>query len=204
MNTQRVRGGARAALIVGWAGAVGLVAIGLFYAVGQPFGTLNDVAGLVMIGTLQPVMLAHYELGGPVPLWPARLSLSGATLAVVGWAVLQVAFVLDLFAVDVNQAATGIWAVQALLQGVIGLWIAGASLLAGRWLPPLVRSVGVVAGIGVVVMAAGILRGGYPDDLTTVGGVGYQIVLPVWAFMLGRVFRSRVAAAAPTAEASQA
>ena len=206
MNTERVRAGARAAMVVAVAGAVGLVAIGLFFAVGQPFGTINDFAGLVMIGSLQPVMLAHYELGGPVPLWPARLSLTGATLAVAGWAIIQVAFVLGLFTVDVDRAATGVWAVQAILQGVIGLWIAGASLLAGRWLPPLVRSLGIVAGVGVVVMAAGILRGGYLDDLTNVGGVGYQIVLPVWAFLLGRVFRSRVAAPAPApaAEASPA
>jgi hypothetical protein len=204
MNAERVRAGARAAMVVAVAGGVGLVAIGLFFAVGQPFGTINDFAGLFMIGSLQPVMLAHYELGGPVPLWPARLSLTGATLAVAGWAIIQVAFVLGLFAVDVDRAATGVWAVQAILQGVIGLWIAGASLLAGRWLPPLVRSLGIVAGVGVVVMAAGILRGGYLDDLRNVGGVGYQIVLPIWAFLLGRVFRSRVAAPAPAAEASPA
>lgn len=192
----RVRRGAAAATLAAVAGAVGLIAVLLFFVVGEPFGTINDVAGLVMIAALAPVMLAHYELGGPVPLWPARLSLGGATVAVVGWALLQVTFVLHLVNVSTTAPATGGWEVQAFLQGVIGLWIAGASLLAGRWLPSVVRTLGIVAGVGVVVMAVGIIRGGYSDALTNVGGVGYQIVLPIWAYLLGRVFRVRDSARA--------
>src|SRR4051794_3693139 len=182
MDTTRVRGGAMGALLVAVAGAVGLLAIALFFAVGQPFGTINDLAGLVMVGALAPVMLAHYELGGPVPLWPARLSLAGGIAAVVGWVLLQLTFVFAVSTVDVDKAATRFWAVQAILQVVIGLWIAGASLFAGRWLPLVVRTVGIVAGVGVLVMAIGVLRGGYSDMLTNVGGVGYQILLPVWAY----------------------
>ena len=193
-NRSRVEAGARGAVVSAASGAVGLVAIALFFTVGQPFGTINDLAGLVMIGSLPFVMLAHYELGGPVPLWPARLSLGGAMLAVGGWAILQVAFVLGWLKVtDVQQAATGGWAVQAVLLGVIGLWIAGASLLAGRWLPIVVRFLGIVSGVGLLVMAAGLVRGGYADLLANVGGAGYQIVLPIWALLLGRVVRARVA-----------
>src|SRR3954464_4254255 len=191
MDTTRVRGGAMGALLVAVAGAVGLLAIALFFAAGQPFGTINDLAGLVMVGALAPVMLAHYELGGPVPLWPARLSLAGGLAAVVGWVLLQGAFVLAGSTVDVDKAATGFWAVQAVLQVAIGLWIAGASLLAGRWLPLVVRTLGIVAGLGVLLMAVGVLRGGYSDMLTNVGGVGYQILLPIWAYLLGKVFRER-------------
>jgi hypothetical protein len=200
IDRARIAAGATAAFVVAGAGAIALVAIGLFFTVGQPFGTINDLAAIFMIGTLQPVMLAHYELGGVVPLWPARASLAAATLAVAGWALIQIAFILGPLGVDilgfgsinVDVAATGAWAAQAVLQGVIGLWIAGASLLAGRWLPASVRTLGIVAGVGVVVMAGGILRGGYVDPFTNLGGVGYQIVLPIWALLLGRVFRARL------------
>src|SRR5512140_46426 len=204
LNIVRVRHGATAALISAVAGALAIVAIGLFFAVGEPFGTISDALGLVMILALAWVMLAHYELGGVVPLWPARLSLAASLLAVAAWTVLQAAFALRILNVNVNAPAAGGWEVQMVFQAVIGLWIAGASLLAGRWLPPLVRTLGIVAGVGVVVMSVGIFNGGYADMLTNIGGVGYQIVLPVWAWLLSRVFRGAIAADAGRAGAGAA
>src|SRR5436305_14450493 len=106
LDVSRVRGGAASAFLAAAAGAAGLVAIALFFTVGQPFGTINDLAGLVMVAALAPVMLAHYELGGPVPLWPARLSLAGGIGAAVGWALLQAGFVGGLYSVDVDRPAT--------------------------------------------------------------------------------------------------
>lgn len=202
MNRYRVEGGASGAVTVAVAGAIALVCIGLFFAIGQPFGTLNDVALLVMTLSLGPVMLAHYELGGAVSLWPARLSLAGATAAVAGWAVLQAAMILGLVTFDYEHAATGAFAVESGLQVVIGLWIAGASLLAGRWLPSTTRALGIVAGLGTIVMSIGLLLGGVNHGLTYLGGIGYQVVLPVWALFLGRVFRRRAGEAAAGAAAA--
>jgi len=204
INRARVESAARAAFIVAAAGAVALVSIVLFLAVGQPFGTINDVALLVMTMALQPLMLGHYELGGVVPLWPARLSLFGATAAVAGWALLQLAFIVGLATFDYGHAATGALAIQSVLQVIIGLWIAGASLLAGRWLPLLVRLLGMVAGVGTVLVAGGLLLGGSDHPLAWIGGLGYLVALPVWAFLLGRVFRSRAPTPTPAAEASPA
>jgi hypothetical protein len=191
----RVLGGASGASWAAIAGFVALITIGLFYWVGQPWGTVNDIAYLVMTVSLGPVMLAHYELGGVVPLLPARLSLAGAVAAVAAWAVVQVAFILGLVAFDYGQAATGAFAISCLLQVAIGLWIAGASLLAGRWLPLGVRLVGILAGTGTVLMSIGLLLGGLGHPLALAGGVGYGLVLPIWAFLLGRAFRARAGAA---------
>jgi hypothetical protein len=195
INRQRVSNGAMAATTVAVAGGLALAALAVFFAGVTIFGKVSDVASLVMVAALPFVMLAHYELGGVVPLGPARLSLAGGMLAVGVWAVFQILIVAGVLNVDVNAAAAGGWEVQMAAQAVIGLWIAGASLLAGRWLPLTVRLLGIVAGLGVVVMALGIVQGGFTAMLTNVGGVGYQIVLPVWAFLLGRVFRARAAAA---------
>ena len=195
MNVARVIDGATGALWVAMSGVVALVAIVLFFAVGQPFGTINDLALIVMVLSLGPVMVAHYELGGMVPLWPARLSLAGSLAAAFGWAVLQGAFVLGIVTFDYDHAATGPFAISNLLQVVIGLWIGGASLLAGSWLLRTVRLLGIVAGTGTVLVSIGLLLGGLSHPLASVGGVGYLVVLPVWAYLLGRVFRSRATSA---------
>jgi hypothetical protein len=195
VNRDRVLDGASGALWAAIAGGIALVAIGLFFSVGQPFGTINDIALVVMTLSLGPVMLAHYELGGIVPLWPARLSLGGAVAAVAAWSIVQVAMIAGVAPFDYEDAATGAFAVSSLLQVVIGLWIAGASLLAGRWLPMTVRLLGTVAGTGTVVMSIGLLLGGLNHPLTYVGGIGYQVVLPIWAYFLGRVFAARAARA---------
>ena len=193
MNRYRVLAGGSGATWVAIAGVVALVTIGLFYWIGQPWGTINDIAYLVMTLSLGPVMLAHYELGGIVPLWPARLSLAGAVAAVAAWAVVQVAFIAGLVTFDYGHAATGAFAISSVLQIAIGLWVAGASLLAGRWLPVGVRVLGIAAGAGTVVMSIGLLLGGLNHPLAWAGGVGYGLVLPVWAFLLGRVFRAQAA-----------
>lgn len=196
MNRYRVLAGASGARWAAIAGVVALITITLFYAIGQPWGTINDIAYLVMFLSLGPVMLAHYELGGVVPLVPARLSLAGALAAVAAWAVVQVAFIAGIVSFDYGTAATGAFAVSSVLQIAIGLWIAGASLLAGQWLPPLVRIAGVLAGTGTVLMSIGFLLGGLGHPLSLGGGVGYGLVLPIWAFLLGRVFSARAAAPA--------
>ena len=200
MNRYRVIGGASGALWAAIAGVVALVAIVLFFTVGQPFGTINDLALIVMVLSLGPVMLAHYELGGVVPLWPARLSLAGAVAAAAGWSALQLAFVIGLVDFDYDRAATGAFAVSNLLQLVIGLWIAGASLLAGTWLPTTVRLLGIVAGVGTALLSLGLLLGGRSHPLSYAGGLGYLVVLPTWAFLLGRVFADRASEAAPAQE----
>ena len=195
MNCYRVLAGASGAFWVSIAGLIALVTIGLFFWIGQPWGTINDIAYLVMTLSLGPVMLAHYELGGVVPLWPARLSLAGALAAVAAWSIVQLAFIVGLVTFDYEHAATGAFAISSVLQIAIGLWIAGASLLAGRWLPAAVRVLGIVAGLGTVVMSIGFLLGGLNHPLAWTGGVGYGLVLPIWAYLLGRVFRARAAVA---------
>ena len=48
MNRDRVLDGASGALWAAIAGGIALVAIVLFFSIGQPFGTINDIALVVM------------------------------------------------------------------------------------------------------------------------------------------------------------
>lgn len=186
-DVNRVRRGSRSATVSGVAGLAALVLIGLFFTVGQPFGTLNDLALLVMTLALGPVMLAFYELGGRTPLLPARLALASSLGAIAVWSIAQAAMIAGLVSFDYEGAATGAFAVEAVMGILIGGWLIGAPLLAGPWLPGPLRWFGAVCGVGFVVFGIGVLAGGVYHPLTIVGGLGYQIAYPIWALLIGRL-----------------
>ena len=179
---------ATAAYVVAGAVVVGLVAIGLFFWIGQPWGTINDLALLVMTLALAPLMLAFYELGGRTPTPLARIAQASGWIAVLAWSVTQVLMIAGVVAFDYGRAATGVFAIQCGALLVIGLWVAGANLLAGPWLS-WVRWLGVLSGLGFVGLAIGLLLGGMDHPLTYLGGIGYEIVTPSWAFLTARPLR---------------
>jgi hypothetical protein len=185
------------ACVVGAAGIVALVTIGLFLSIGQPWGTINDLALILMTAAIPFLMLAFWELGGVTPTPLARLAQITGWLAVGVWCVTHVLFVLAVVDIDYTMPATGAYAIEAVALTVIGLWIAGANLLAGPWLSAF-RWFGVVAGLGVVLFAVGTLIGNKDSVMVYVGGVFYLAVLPLWA--LGMAFylvRARAVTAAP-------
>jgi hypothetical protein len=189
--TQRiVARAAMAAYVVAGAGLVALVTIGLYYWVGQPWGTLNDLSLLVMTLALAPLMLAFWELGGLTPTPLALAAQVSGWIAVLAWCGVQALMILGVLTFDYNTGATGAFAVEAVALVVIGLWVAGANLLAGPWLG-WIRWLGVLSGIGFVIFAIGLLLGGVNHSLTYTGGIGYQIVFPIWAFLMGRLLAAR-------------
>jgi hypothetical protein len=175
-----------AAYFVSAAAVVGLVTIALFPAIGQPWGTINDLALLVMTLALAPLMLAFYELGGWTPTPLARVAQASGWIAVLTWSAIQALMVTGAVAFDYRHAATGVFALQTVALIVIGLWVAGANLLAGPWLSWM-RWLGVVSGLGFSVLGIGLLAGGVDHPLTFLGGIGYQIALPIWAFLMARL-----------------
>jgi len=186
-QSDRVRNAMWAAYAIAASGAIGLVTIGLFFGVGQPFGTLNDISLIVMTLAIAPVMLGSYELGGVTPLWPARISLAGGIGGCLVWSVVQLGMILGYVTFNYESAAIGWFAVETVALIVIGAWLIGAPLLAGPWLPPLLRWLGAISGVGIVVFAAGLLLGGVNHPLTYIGGIGYSVLLPIWAYLLARL-----------------
>jgi hypothetical protein len=193
----RVARASQAAYVAAVSGAIALVLIALFFTIGEPFGTLNDIALLVMTLAIAPVMLGSYELGGLTPLWPARLSLAGGIAAVLVWSAIQAVMIARLVTFDYYAPATGAFLVENIALLVIGAWLTGAPLLAGPWLPSRLRWLGALAGLGFVLTAAGLIAGGVNNPLTYTGGIGYQILFPVWAFLVARVFSSRASTPRP-------
>ena len=198
---QIIRAATIAAYVAGVAGLASAVLSALYLAAGEPWGTLIDVALLVMTGAIAPLMLAFYELGGLTPTSLARIAQAGGWIAVLTWCAVQlllIAGVVDLdFDLDVDSPAAGaifLWAtalgVWAAALVVIGSWVAGANLLAGPWLGR-VRSMGVFVGIGIVALGIGLLLGGADSPLTYLGGVIYQFGTPIWALLMARELRRR-------------
>jgi hypothetical protein len=190
---ERVQRAALAARVAAVAGAVALVLLVLFSAVGQPFGTLNDIALVVETLAIAPMMLGSYELGGVTPLWPARLSLAGGIGACLVWTAMHVAFVLGLVSFDYATAATGAFLVENVALIVIGLWLTGAPPLAGPWMPNRLRWLGALAGLGFVLSGLGLILGGINHPLAWAGGLGYLVLFPLWASLMAGVFSARAA-----------
>ena len=173
------------ACVVGAAGIVALVTVLLFLSIGQPWGTISDLALIVMTAAIPFLMLAFWELGGLTPTPLARLAQITGWLAAAVWCVTHALFVLGVVDINYDMPATGGYAVEAVALIVIGLWIAGANLLAGPWLTGF-RWLGLLAGLGVVLFAAGTLVGDKDSALVYIGGVFYLALLPLWA--LGMAF----------------
>ena len=151
---------------------------------------MNDLALLVMVGALAPLMLAFYELGGRTPLRMAQLAQTLGWVSAGTFVVVQLLVIGGAVTIDRDAAATGIVAVASLALGYIGLWVAGANMLAGPWLSA-GRWLGVAAGLAGVVFAFGILRGGVDSGWTWIGGIGFLALGTAWALVMARLLGSR-------------
>jgi hypothetical protein len=185
-STQRiVRRAVLAAYVIAAAGLLAALTIFLFFAAGKPWGTLNDIALLVMTAALPLLMLAFWELGGLTPTPLALVAQISGWIAVAVWCVAQALMIVGVLSFDYEDGATGGLAVEGVALVVIGLWIAGANLLAGSWLNA-TRWFGLVSGLGFVLLPIGLIMGGVNHPLTYAGGVGYSIAFPVWAFLMAK------------------
>jgi hypothetical protein len=180
-----VRRASSAAYLIAAAGLLAAVTIAVYFPIGQPWGTLNDIALLVMTAALPVLMLAFWELGGLTPTPLALAAQISGWVAVLAWCVVQALMIVGVLSFDYEDAATGGLLVEAVALVVIGLWIAGANLLAGSWLNA-TRWFGLVSGLGFVLLPMGLILGGVNHPLTYAGGVGYSIAFPVWAFLMAK------------------
>ena len=190
------------AMTIGWVtiatGIVGLLAlvfIILFFTVGQPFGTLNDICiGLTAIlsAVLAWLFYSQYHASSPL-LGPVTL-----VVALAGALVVTVGSVLVIFGI------TG-WYLAALYMAVgnalIGLWLLGLNYAAQQgnvWSNGLVIFGIVVAVIMLLGLAAipGIFNRidawesapWYVNYVGLAGSLGWLVLYPIWCIWLGRSF----------------
>lgn len=178
---RRASGAARA---IGYAGAtaLGVLLLSLIFVV--PLGALNDVLLIVAIGVLPVLMLAFWELGGLTPTPLALVAQVLGWLAAATWCVTHLLYVIGVVKIDYQApAAAGALAVESVALVYIGLWIAGAALLAGPWLTA-IRWLGVIVGVGLAIYGAGTIFNGVSGVHTLIGVLELLVLYPAWGFVM--------------------
>jgi len=182
------------AIAAGIAGLLGLAFIILFFSVGQPFGTLNDICigltailSVVLVWMLYPGHHAQFPLLSKVAF---VIAMFGAILVLVGTA-LAISGVKGWFLSGLYMAAG---------NAMIGLWLLGLnySALQDNSLPQSLVVFGLISGVILalgLVTIPGIFRGidSQEYELTTfnyiwwASSLGYLALYPTWCILLGRI-----------------
>jgi len=179
------------AIATGVVSLLGALFLALFFAIGQPFGTLNDLLiaiAAILSGVMAWMMYLAFHTQSP------QLSLLALLAALAGAIIVTVGSML------VISGVTG-WYLAGLYMmagnALIGLWLLGLSTSARLSLPwPNGMVVlGIVAG---AIMAAGLLtvpgivRGieaweaaPWVVNIGQVGFLGWAVAYPIWCIWLG-------------------
>ena len=189
-----------AAVAAGAVQLIGVVALAVFFAIGEPFGTLNDIC--IALAAVLSALLAWRLLAapaGPAPVlaWLALGSaVLGALIVVAGNSLVVfriTSFVLAGFWAQFGYACIGVWLLAACVAAKNGgAWprglallgiVAGALLLCGfLTLPALLR------GLDTMTDSPWYVNVGY------VSWIGAMFLLPAWCLWLARVLASAPAA----------
>lgn len=167
---------------------VGFVTLIVFFSVGGPFGTINDISSSILALSLLPLALALYLLLRPCAALLSLIALIIGICAMLAASILQILLVLRVVKLELTLVA-----VPATF-GVVGVWLLLNSYLAlaSRTLPSGLAWVGVVAGVGYILVIPGFLLGGQQHPLTAVGGLTAVIGYPIWAIWIGGLLLSGI------------
>ena len=182
------------AIATGIAGLLGLVFIILFFTVGRPFGTLNDIfIGLTAIlsAVLVWLLLPNFSAA---PRFLAQalvfVALLGSLVVVVG-SVLVISRITGWYLAGLYMAAG---------NALIGLWLIGLSWSALRadLMPQSLAIFGLITGLILALGLAavpGIIQRLDPDAysmsiLNIIWGtsaLGWLVLYPIWCILVGRL-----------------
>ena len=175
---------------------LGFVFIVIFFAIGQPFGTLNDFFGSVILAlSMMPVAVALHQILRSRTTNLSRLALFIGLGAMAVFAFASTAVILHTFGIVTfvePRPGTGPFGLDLYAPGVIGVWLLLIGYLSIRHasFPKRLGWMGVIAGAGYVVSILGFALGGPEHPLVAVGGLAGAIAYPIWAIWLGRVLMS--------------
>lgn len=162
---------------VGWSASVaavatvvGAVLLGLFFAKGDPWGTLNDIASVVLMLATIPVAVALGLLGEDAFGLLAWLVTAIGIVGMVGAAVAQTVLVARIRTYRQllpwtlgSGAIVGVW---YLLVGLLGL-----SLVTTRNFPLAIMALAIASGVGFISIGFGFWRGNERHPASVIGGL---------------------------------
>jgi len=182
------------AIATGVVGIFSLIFIILFFTVGQPFGTLNDICiGLtgIMSGVLAWMLYAEHHAQAPL------MSQVTLGLAIIGALVVALGSILVIFGIK-GWYLAGLY--MSVGNALIGLWLLAMNYAVQQnnpWSHGLVvfgLIIGIIMALGLVAIP-GIFQGidswesasWYINYIGLPGGIGYLILYPIWCILLGRI-----------------
>jgi hypothetical protein len=153
------------ALVAAAATVVGMIALLLFFSRGQPWGTINDAASVVLMLALIPVALLI--AAGENELMPTYAYVVAAlgivAMLVAAW--YQALLVAGRVTYEQTKGRV------LLAGGFVGLWYVLVGALGFRPLGPVLAALAIVSGIGFVAVGYGFAVGGERHPLSVVGGL---------------------------------
>jgi len=184
------------AIATGIASILALVLIILFFTIGQPFGTLNDIfngiAG-ILSGVLAWMLYTEYHAKSPLSDQVALI------FALVGALVVVVGSILVIFQIT-GWVLAGLYTSAG--NALIGLWLIAFcySMQQSSTLPHNLVIFGLVCGVfmavGLIVIP-GIFAGTdtmesapWYINIGYLGFLGTYILYPIWTFWLGQILLS--------------
>ena len=164
-------------VLVGWSALVAAVAtvvgaafLGLFFAKGQPWGTLNDIASVVLMLATIPVAVAIGLLGEGTFGGLAWLVTAIGVVGMAGAAIAQLLLVARIRTYAQllpwtlgSGVVVGVWYV---LVGLLGL-----DFVSTRTYPLLLIALAIASGIGFIAIGYGFWRGNERHPLSIAGGL---------------------------------
>lgn len=181
------------ALYAGWSAivsalttVVGFVTLILFFSLGQPWGTINDVSSVILAFALLPVLLALYTLHRQNAPAIALAVLVIGVLALLVAAAFQLLLIFNV--IEFMQTAV----IVPTAFGLFGTALVVYSALARTHgsLPNALAWLGIVAGVSYGLVIVGFILGGQEHPLTAMGGVTAVIIYPIFAVWFGRMLLS--------------
>ncbi|TAK00378.1 MAG: hypothetical protein EPO36_09140 [Chloroflexota bacterium] len=169
------------AIVAAVATVVGAVFLGLFFSRGQPWGTWNDVASIVLMLATIPVALV---IGTILSENESTIAVAVTAVGIVGMVGAALAQVLLVARIRTYEQLLP-WTLG--FGAVVGLWYLKAAYLSaatsslGQPLPILM----FLAGIGFIAIGYGFYRGGQKDPIAAIGGVVLVVASPIFLTWLG-------------------
>jgi hypothetical protein len=186
LNFELARYVGGSAIVSAIATVVGFVTLIIFFSVGQPWGTINDVSSVILAFSLLPVLLALYTLHCQYAPVIALGVLVIGVLALLVAAVFQILLIFG--AIEFQQTAV----IVPTAFGLFGTALVVYSTLARVHgiLSGTLALLGIVAGVSYVLVIVGFILGGQVHPLTAIGGVTAVIIYPIFAVWFGRILLS--------------
>jgi len=157
----------------------GIVTLAVFFAVGEPWGTINDATSIVLAGATVPIAVGLARRNPH-----ERALILGAALDIVG---VGITAVFTSLLITRRMTFEGSLPYVLLGQGLIGAWLVTVGIAA--WPAPEYRRLaafGMAGGAGLIATVGGFGIGGMWHPVTSMGFVAGLIGTIGFYLLLGR------------------